>query len=279
MSKRKIIALAILMILGLVFLTEGCGSSHKSGRSSSSGGGGGSTGGGGGGTGGGGTGGGGTGNVSLPFGGSSNGTGGKSGTQSLTTSSGVSYNLIVPGSYSENSPNEFLIVYSGTEGAAQMTQNLGNFAPKSFIIACLDGPTYRGNGKAGSDVLDEVRAAYNIDNDRTYLMGESAGTGGAASLGFNLRQDCFAAYWANDITSEISSYSPAKTASELGFEPWGNVGPGGKVSIAEQIVQLMRDAGYRLPDDAPYSGAGSGTHGDPNQFRAALSFFPGKTRQ
>jgi hypothetical protein len=278
MFNKKITFLVILMILGLVFVTEGCGGGSKSSRSSSSSSGAGSTGTGSGGTGGGGTGVGG-GNVSIPFGGSSGGTGGETGTQSLTTSSGVSYNLIVPGSYSESAPNEFLIVYSGTEGAAQMTQNLQNFAPKSFIIACLDGPTYRGNGKAGSDVLDEVRAAYNIDNDRTYLLGESAGTRGAASLGFNLRQDCFAAYWANDITSEISSYSPANTASELGFEPWGNVGPGGKVSIAQQVVQLMRDAGYRLPDDAPYSGAGSGTHGDSNQFRAALAFFPGKTRQ
>ena len=41
----------------------------------------------------------------------------------------------------------------------------------------------------------------------------------------------------------------------------------------------MQAAGYRLPNPAPYNGAGAGTHGDPNQFIAAVSFFPGKTRK
>ncbi|TET37470.1 MAG: hypothetical protein E3J72_05740 [Planctomycetota bacterium] len=212
----------------------------------------------------------------MPFGESSGGTGGGSGTQTLTTSSGVTYNLIVPGSYSENVPNEFLIVYSGTEGAGKMTQNLQNLAPKSFIIACLDGPTYRGDGQAGADAMDDVRANYNIDNDRMYLLGESAGTTAALSLGFSIRQEYFAAYWANDVNA---SGSPGKTAAELGFEPWGNAGPGGQYAAAQAIVDGMRNAGYRLPADAPYSGPGADSHGSPTQFQAALSFFPGKTRQ
>jgi hypothetical protein len=176
-----------------------------------------------------------------------------------------------------------MIVYSGTEGVSSMTSNLNvmraSCGLNDFIFAVLDGPTYRNNGQAGADVLDDMRGKYNIDNDRTCLLGESAGTSGAAQLGFELRQSYFAAYWANDITSEISSYHPAQTAAQLGFAPWGNVGPGGKVSIAEQVVAEMRNAGYRLPDDAPYSGPGCDQHGAIPQMEAALKFFPGKSRK
>ncbi|TET32455.1 MAG: hypothetical protein E3J72_19525 [Planctomycetota bacterium] len=279
MTGKKGIMISILIILGLFLWVPGCGSSHKSSRSGTP-----STGGGGGGGGGGtgtgtGTGGGGNGGpVDPPFGGSSDGSGGGSGG---TTPSGVNYNLIVPGSYSDGSPNELLIVYSGTEGAGAMASNLRGLGSQyigSFICAVLDGPTYRGDGQAGADVLDDVRANYNIDNDRTCLLGESAGTSGAANLS-NLRQSYFAAYWANDITSEISGWSPAKTASELGFAPHGNCGPGGKIALAQEVVDAMAAAGYRLPPDAPYSGPGCNTHGDMTQFAAALQFFPGKSRQ
>ncbi|TET34469.1 MAG: hypothetical protein E3J72_14210 [Planctomycetota bacterium] len=279
MAGKKLIPLIILMVLSLMLWSPGCGGGSKSSRSSS--GGGGSTGGTGGG--GGGTGGGGGGNVSIPFGQSSNGTGGDTGVNSLTTSSGVNYNVIVPSSYGESTPNEFLIVYSGSEGGSVMTNNLVSMRSRtgvsSFIFAVLDGPTYRGNGQAGADVLGDVRAKYNIDNDRTYLLGESAGSTGAAELGFNIGQSYFAAYWANDIVSSMSGYGPSKTASELGFAPWGNVGPGGQMGVAGQLVAAMRDAGYRLPSDAPYSGPGSTQHGAIPQLEAALSFFLGKTRQ
>ncbi|TET33477.1 MAG: hypothetical protein E3J72_16795 [Planctomycetota bacterium] len=281
MSNRKITLLAIVMIFSLVLFVDGCGGGSKSNRSSSSGGGGG-TGGGGTGTGGGGTGGGngGGGSPTLPFGESSNGTGGSSGS-TLTTPSGVTCNLIVPSSYNEGTPNEFLIVYSGTEGAGQMTSNIRNYMTvisglNKFIAAVLDGVTYRGNGQAGADVIDEVRAKYNIDNDRMCLLGESAGTSAALELGFAIRQEYFAAYWANDVNA---SATPQKTAAEIGFEPWGNAGPGGQHTAAKIIVDGMRDAGYRLPADAPYSGPGANSHGDQTQFRASLTFFPGKSRQ
>ena len=73
--------------------------------------------------------------------------------------------------------------------------------------------------------------------------------------------------------------APVTTAAELGFAPWGNSGPGGNYSAANYIVDGMRAAGYRLPTPAPYDGPGAGTHGDQNQFIAALQFFPGKSRQ
>jgi hypothetical protein len=140
----------------------------------------------------------------------------------------------------------------------------------------LDGKQYYGNGSAGATVLDDVRAKYDVDNDRTYLLSESAGTSAGLQLGLGLRQSYFAAYWANDVNA---SGTPAKTAGELGFAPWGQAGPGGDFPDAEAIVSGMQAAGYRLPNPAPYSGPGSQSHGDTQQFLEAASWFQGKTRQ
>lgn len=161
-----------------------------------------------------------------------------------------------------------------------MTANMRNLAPMvgigGFIIAVLDGAIYRGNGQAGATVLDDVRARYNVDNDRTYLLGESAGTSAAQSLGFHLRPSYFAAYHANDVNTVDR---PGQSAAQLGFAPWGQVGPGGQQATAQAIVSGMRSAGYRLPDPAPYAGPGSNQHGNRQQLIEALRFFPGKSRQ
>lgn len=191
----------------------------------------------------------------------------------------MSYRLIVPGSYTPSGPRPLLVVFSGTEGGATMTQNLLGLGSSTgvdrYICAVLDGVTYRGNGSAGATALDDVRARYNIDNDRMYLLGESAGTTAALQLGLQLRQAFFAAYWANDVNATAS---PSKTASQLGFAPWGQVGPGGQLTLATQIVNGMRQAGYRLPDPAPYQGPGYQQHGNIDQFISALSWFQGRTR-
>jgi hypothetical protein len=192
----------------------------------------------------------------------------------------VSFVLIVPSTYKPATPTRMMIVYSGTEGASVMAQNLLQVAGYSklgdVIFAVLDGKVYNGNAQAGAAALDHVRAAYNIDNDRTFLLSESAGTSAGLELGLGLRQSYFAAYWANDVNA---SASPAKTAAQLGFAPWGNAGPGGQFAAAAAIVKGMKNAGYRLPADAPYSGAGSGTHGSTQQFLAAMAFFNGKSRK
>ena len=221
------------------------------------------------------------GDVVPPLRGSSGGSGGDSPVSGLPrTAGGISYNLIVPSSYSPSVPIAFMIIFSGTEGASTMTSNMQSIAPYTgidgYIFAILDGPTYYGNGAAGEPVIDDVRARYNIDNDKTYLLSESAGTRAGLQLGFQLRQSYFAAFWANDVNA---SGSPSQTAAELGFAPWGNAGPGGDYPDADAIVNAMRTAGYRLPADAPYSGPGAGTHGSSEQFMAACRFFPGKSRQ
>jgi hypothetical protein len=223
--------------------------------------------------------GGGTAQGEPPFGGSSGGSGGPAPVSGTTQQAGgISYQLIVPSAPA--SPSPLLIVFSGTEGGMQMTNNLmqvGSFAgTDQFIQAVLDGVQYNGNGAAGATVMDDLRSKYNIDNDRTYLLGESAGTTAALQLGFNLRQSYFAAYWANDINA---TGSPSQNAAALGFQPWGQVGPGGQFAQADQIVAAMSGAGYRLPSPAPYAGSGADTHGHPDQFVAAISWFPGKSRK
>jgi hypothetical protein len=217
--------------------------------------------------------------VTPPLGKSSGGSGGAAPVNgAVMQASGITYRLIVPPSPAKPAP--LLLVYSGTEGGQNMTMNLIGAGPSTgtdkLVRAVLDGVTYNGNAAAGATVLDDIRAKYDIDNDRTYLLGESAGTSAALKLGFHLRQSYFGAYWANDVNNNDK---PAQTAAQLGFAPWGQVGPGGNFGDANIIATAMKAAGYRTPNPTPYNGPGAGTHGDPNQFLAALQFFPGKTRQ
>lgn len=216
-----------------------------------------------------------------PFGGSSRGAGGAAGQQgTVLQAGGTTYRLNVPTSYSPARPSPLLVVFSGTEGGATMARNLQGVGSATgtagFVEAVLDGVVYRGNGAAGAAVLDAVRASYNIDNDRTYLLGESAGTTAALELGFRLRQSMFAAYWANDVNARAT---PQANATRLGFRPFGQAGPGGALPDAEAIVAGMRAAGYQLDPVAPYAGPGATTHGSPEQFLAALRWFPGKARR
>jgi hypothetical protein len=212
-----------------------------------------------------------------PAGESSGGMGGGVAAGTPAQAGNISYYLIAPGSAG---PYPLMIVYSGVEGAGLMTQNLlmvQEFVGASnFVFAVLDGVTYNGNGDAGATVLDAVRGLYDIDNDRTYLLSESAGTTAGLELGFELRQSYFAAFWANDVNA---SGGPTMTAAQLGFQPYGNAGPGGDWPDANAIVSAMQAADYRTPPPAPYNGPGSDIHGDPNQFIAAMQWFPGKTRQ
>jgi hypothetical protein len=188
--------------------------------------------------------------------------------------------LRVPSSYRDTTPNGLMVVFSGTEGASTMMMNLQGAASAlglgDLIFAVLDGPTYYGNGMAGADALEHVRVQYNIDNDRTYLLSESAGTRAGLELGFRLRQSYFAAFWANDVNA---AGTPSRDAADLGFAPWGNAGPGGDFPDANTIVAGMRAAGYRVAEPAPYDGPGAAVHGHPEQFIAALRWFARKTRR
>jgi hypothetical protein len=213
-----------------------------------------------------------------PFGASSLGNGGPAPANGDTRQAGsVTYRLVAPSNPA--SPVPMLVVYSGTEGGQQMTSNMMQVAEYTgtdgFVRAVLDGVVYNGDGGAGALVIDDLRSLYDIDNDRMYLMGESAGTTAALQLGFELRQTYFAAYWANDVNASGTPNAPSTT---LGFSPWGQVGPGGAQGLASQIVSGMQSAGYRLDNPSPYAGAGANQHGSPDQFIAAMFWFVGKTR-
>lgn len=217
--------------------------------------------------------------VVPPLGGSSGGSGGPVASGQAMSAGGVSYLIIVPSSYSASKPSRAMVVFSGTEGGAQMASNLKSLASAyslgDVIFAVLDGVAYHGNGQAGATVLDDLRKLYNIDNDRTYLLSESAGTTAGLQLGLSLRQSYFAAYWVNDLNA---SATPKQNAAALGFAPWGNVGPGGDLADANAVIAAMKAAGYRLPTPAPYDGPGSTQHGSTQQFIAALTFYNGKSR-
>lgn len=222
---------------------------------------------------------GGTGSVDPPLGGTSGGHGGSDHTKSTTvTVSGTSYLLLAPSGSSSGTHRSLLVVISGTEGAITMMSNMSQVAPyyglDETLIVVLDGTSQDETDAATA--MDDVRADYDVDNDQTWLLSESAGTHAGLKLGFHTRQSWFAAYWANDVNDRDT---PAETSAQLGFTPSGNAGPGGDAPDAEAIVDGMRTAGYDLPSDAPYSGAGSTEHGSTQQFLAAVSFFAGKRRE
>lgn len=216
--------------------------------------------------------------VEPPLGGTSGGSGGADAPSSTTmTVDGTSYRLLAPVGSARGSAVPLLVTISGTEGADAMMANLRQVAPYyglgDALVAVLDGRS--ASAEDGFAVLEAVRAAYDVDNDRTWLLSESAGTAAGLELAFDVAPTYFAAYWANDVNARAT---PSVDAAALGFVPWGNAGPGGDQPDADAIVEGMRWAGWSLPADAPYSGAGADTHGSPEQFLAAVDFFADKAR-
>jgi len=73
-----------------------------------------------------------------------------------------------------------------------------------------------------------------------------------------------------------------RTASDLGFRPWGNVGVGDSRTLAETTLRAMAEADYRLPEDAPFESSYSGLMGPSSreqELTAALSFLEQKSRR
>lgn len=216
--------------------------------------------------------------VFPPLGGTSGGSGGTDGPESQDLSAGpVPYVLLAPSGSASGRSRSFLIIISGAQGATVLMSSVARVAPLhdlgDTIIAVLDGRTCTGG--EGVVVLQAVRAAYDIDNDRTWLLSEPAGTAAGLDLAFHEAPSYFAAYWANDVTEQDE---PEMSAAELGFVPSGNTCPGGNLPDAEAIVAAMADAGWNLPADAPYSGVGADTHASVGGFLAALDFFPATSR-
>ncbi len=216
--------------------------------------------------------------VEPPLGATSGGSGGSDHPTGDSASAGtVTYQLLAPNGSSSAHAVPLLLVISGTEGSSAMMSNMRQVAPAygmdDAVIAVLDGRT--ASASDGATVLDALRAAYDVDNDRTWLLSESAGTAAGLELALQLRQSWFAAAWFNDVNARST---PAQTAAELGVTPWANAGPGGDQPDADAIIDALDAAGYHLPADAPYSGHGADTHGSTQQFLAAAAFFADKTR-
>ena len=212
-----------------------------------------------------------------PFSGSSHGTGGTMPVVGATVAiPGISYRLIAPSS-TGGGPMPFLVFICGVNGCDSMVQTLDyadGISGLEHSVRILAEHT--DSAEAIAAAMDDVRAKYDIDNDRTYLESESAGTLSGIALGFQLRQGWFAAYWLNDL---VTSGAPQQTAQQLGFAPWGSAGPGGNFGAAMAVVAAMQTAGYRIPDPPYYNGPGAEMHGNGAQGLASLQFFGGKRRR
>lgn len=220
--------------------------------------------------------------IQPPRGASSRGSGGGTApTGSFVTIGAVQYALIVPNAYRANQPAPLVVVVAGAQGAAALANalllNAASVGPRGAIIAVVDAMIYVDAAGAAAQMLDDVRARYNVDNDRTYLLGDAEGVAAAFELGLQRRQSWFAALWGNDLVA-VPLSRPARSAAEVGVAPWANVSPGGLAVFARQVVAALRAGGYRLPQDAPYGGSGATTRGSVAAQQAALRFFADKVR-
>lgn len=220
--------------------------------------------------------------IQPPRSASSRGSGGGTApTGSFVTVGAVQYALIVPSAYRATQATPLVIVLAGAQGAAALSNalllNAASVGPSGAIIAVVDALLYVDAAGAAAQMLDDVRARYNVDNDRTYLLGDAEGVAAAFELGLQRRQSWFAALWGNDLVA-VPLSRPARSAAEVGVAPWANVSPGGLTVFARQVIAALRAGGYRLPDDAPYGGSGAATRGSAAAQQAALRFFANKVR-
>lgn len=221
--------------------------------------------------------------IQPPRGASSRGSGGDTAPAgSFVTIGAVQYALIVPNTYRANQPAPLIVVVAGAQGAATLANalllNAASVGPRGAILAVVDAMIYVDAAGAAAQMLDDVRARYNVDNDRSYLLGDAEGVAAAFELGLQRRQSWFAALWGNDLVA-VPLSRPARGAAEVGVAPWANVSPGGLTAFARQVVAALREGGYRLPQDAPYGGSGATTRGSVATQQAALRFFADKVRQ
>ncbi|MGH8091172.1 MAG: alpha/beta hydrolase family esterase [Rudaea sp.] len=141
------------------------------------------------------------------------------------------YYLYLPPAYTPTRAWPAILVLHGAGGpgtsdsAAQQVRSdwSSTAATQQFIVISVVGTNASGGWSPGSDVpimsaqLDDAQAKYNIDADRIYLWGFSAGAHLAHALGLN-NTDYFAAYGvsAGGLTqyacSDDGSFSPSCAA-------------------------------------------------------------------
>lgn len=171
-----------------------------------------------------------------------------------------------------------LIVFSGVEGRTTMASNIRQAAPMTgignHIVAVLDGRSARASD--GVDVLAQLRAWYDVNNNAVKVFTESAGTREGLTFALRTAQADICATWANDPVAVVT---PSKTAAELGFTPYGSAGAGGKASTdvqrANQIVDGMKQKNYNTTD--PYIDPNSG-HGTTQGFLNGLRYLAPKSK-
>lgn len=207
--------------------------------------------------------------------GQSNGSGGPAASGPQRTSGGTAFELVLPSGFQSGTVYGVLIVFSGVEGAQTMAQNLRQSGGMpGHICGVLDGRSAR--AADGVEVLNQLRAWYNIDNNAVKCLTESAGTREGLTFALRLAQGEIAAVWANDPVAVVT---PAADDRQLGFKPYGSAGAGGRASRdvqnAQAIVDGMSNKGYNTR--APFIDPNSG-HGTVRGFLEGLRYLADKVR-
>lgn len=151
------------------------------------------------------------------------GTGGPVGFNPMSVSDGTvtaEFWINVPAGYDEAAPTPVLYVYHGQGGNGQSFTQL--WTPESeaggFIVA---GLTSQGTGwnfntdlTATNLMIDEIDGLYNVDTERRYLMGYSAGAHWTHAVALS-NSTIFAAYGVVAGAMEATGVTPAEATRKI----------------------------------------------------------------
>ena len=151
------------------------------------------------------------------------GTGGPVGFNAMSVSDGVvnaDYWINVPAPVDASTPTPVLYVYHGQGGNGQQYTQL--WIPESdagdFIVAGLssqgEGWNFDTDLTATNLMIEEIDALYNIDTDRRYLMGYSAGAHWTHAVALSNSQ-FFAAYGVVAGAMEATGVTPAAAVRKI----------------------------------------------------------------
>lgn len=164
------------------------------------------------------------------------------------------YRLFVPPGYDPAKPMPLVVALHGMGGDENtfFTRHEARFTGEAtrlgFLVVCPKGrgPASMYRGDAERDVIDaiaDVRASYNVDASRIYLMGHSMGGYGAWSVAMN-HPELFAAL------GPIAGGGNPTGAAKIAKIPWyvvhGDADPTVPVQASRAMVEAARQAGVTV---------------------------------
>lgn len=191
------------------------------------------------------------------------GTGGPVGFNSMSVSDGTvdaEFWINVPASYDEATPTPVLYVYHGQGGNGQQFAQL--WIPESdaegFIVAGLssqgEGWNFNTDLTATNLMIEELDGLYNIDTERRYIMGYSAGAHWTHAIALS-NSTFFAAYGvvagAMEATGVTPDVATRKIPAAIVHRQDDAVVP---FSFGQSNAQALEDAGHIVYTNFPAVG-------------------------